>query len=95
MSSWLHAHTRAGQAIKVSLSFGDLILLDGDGPLLLGSAGIGITPMLSTLDHRATVSPDRSVVVIHADRSPTRRARRLELSELVGLCAPWWASRTW
>ncbi|MFH8561440.1 hypothetical protein [Streptomyces sp. NPDC017988] len=87
MSSWLHAPTRAGQAIKVSLPFGDLVLLDGDGPPLLGSAGIGITPVLSMLDHRGTVSPDRSVVVIHADRSPTHRTHRLELSEPVGRLA--------
>ncbi|OON78080.1 globin domain-containing protein [Streptomyces tsukubensis] len=84
VSSWLHAHARAGRTLKVSLPFGDLVLLDGEGPLLLASAGIGITPMLSMLDHLASVSPDRPVVIIHADRSPTDHAHRLELSELVG-----------
>ncbi|MFD8565463.1 globin domain-containing protein [Streptomyces sp. NPDC059639] len=84
VSSWLYAHARAGQILKVSLPFGDLVLPDGDGPLLLASAGIGITPMLSMLHHLATVSPDRPVVVIHADRSPADHAHRLELSELVG-----------
>ncbi|MEV1023272.1 globin domain-containing protein [Streptomyces sp. NPDC050264] len=83
VSSWLHAHARAGQTLKVSLPFGDLVLPDGDGPLLLASAGIGITPMLSMLDHLATVSPDRPVTVIHADRSPAQHAHRLELAELV------------
>ncbi len=72
VSSWLHAHARAGQLLQVSLPFGDLVLPDGEGPLLLASAGIGITPMLSMLDHLAGVSPNRPVVVIHADRSPPR-----------------------
>lgn len=83
VSSWLHAHARPGQTLKVSLPFGDLVLGEGDSPLLLASAGIGVTPMLSMLDHLAVTSPDRPVVVIHADRSPAHHAHRRELSELV------------
>ncbi|MFJ4624402.1 globin domain-containing protein [Streptomyces sp. NPDC088812] len=84
VSSWLHAHARPGDTLKVSLPFGDLLLPEGDSPLLLASAGIGVTPMLAMLEHLATVSPDRPVTVVHADRSPVHHAHRLELSELVG-----------
>ncbi|MCQ4205953.1 globin domain-containing protein [Streptomyces longispororuber] len=83
VSSWLHAHARAGDTLRVSLPFGDLLLPEGDGPLLLASAGIGVTPMLAMLDHLATTSPDRPVTVVHADRSPADHAHRLELVELV------------
>ncbi|GAA2297888.1 FAD-binding oxidoreductase [Streptomyces kunmingensis] len=84
VSSWLHAHARPGQLLKVSLPFGDLVLPEGDGPLLLASAGIGITPMLSMLDHLRDTAPERPVVVVHADRSPALHAHRTELAELVG-----------
>ncbi|MFJ8825202.1 globin domain-containing protein [Streptomyces sp. NPDC102467] len=83
VSSWLHAHGRPGRILKVSLPFGDLVLPDGEGPLLLASAGIGVTPMLSMLDHLTATAPDRPVVVVHADRSPAQHAHRLELSEHV------------
>ncbi|MFD8692169.1 globin domain-containing protein [Streptomyces sp. NPDC059651] len=82
VSAWLHAHARPGLPLKVSLPFGDLVLNEEDGPLLLASAGIGITPMLSMLDHLAGTSPERPVIVIHADRSPAHHAHRLELAEL-------------
>ncbi len=83
VSSWLHAHARPGDLVKVSLPFGDLVLPEGDGPLLLASAGIGITPMLSMLDHLANASAERQVTVVHADRSPAHHAHRLELEDLV------------
>ncbi|MEU9351432.1 hypothetical protein AB0D65_10490 [Streptomyces griseoloalbus] len=68
----------------MSLPFGDLALPEGDSPLFLASAGIGITPMLSTLDHLADTSSGRRVTVVHADRSPAHHAHRLELDDLVG-----------
>ncbi|GGV73511.1 hypothetical protein GCM10010294_35790 [Streptomyces griseoloalbus] len=84
VSSWLHAHARPGDIVKVSLPFGDLAVPEGDSPLLLASAGIGITPMLSILDHLADASSGRRVTVVHADRSPAHHAHRLELDDLVG-----------
>ncbi|WP_320780537.1 globin domain-containing protein [Streptomyces sp. CRN 30] len=84
VSSWLHAHARPGQLLRVSLPFGDLVLPDGDGPVLLASAGIGITPMLSMLDHLAATGSRRPVTVVHADRSPGRHAHRAEHLALVG-----------
>ncbi|AZM64069.1 MULTISPECIES: globin domain-containing protein [unclassified Streptomyces] len=83
VSSWLHAHARPGDIVKVSRPFGDLVLPEGDGPLLLASAGIGVTPMLSMLDHLANASAGRHVTVVHADRSPAHHAHRTELDDLV------------
>ncbi|MFF8813743.1 globin domain-containing protein [Streptomyces pactum] len=83
VSSWLHEHARAGDLLSVSMPFGDLVLPDGDGPLLLASAGIGTTPMLSMLAHLAGTGSERPVTVVHADRSPAGHAHRQELRELV------------
>ncbi|MEU7026007.1 globin domain-containing protein [Streptomyces sp. NPDC046275] len=84
VSSWLHAHAAAGDRVEVSEPFGDLVLPEGDGPLLLASAGIGSTPMLAMLDHLAAAGSTRRVVVVHADRSPAGHAHREELRRLVG-----------
>ncbi|WP_406132643.1 globin domain-containing protein [Streptomyces zaomyceticus] len=83
VSSWLHAHARAGDAMEVSAPFGDLVLPEGDGPLLLASAGIGSTPMLAMLDHLAATGSTRPVVVVHADRGPASHAHAHELRRLV------------
>ncbi|MFI6417088.1 globin domain-containing protein [Streptomyces sp. NPDC050842] len=83
VSSWLHAHARAGDTVEVSAPFGDLVLPEGDGPLLLASAGIGSTPMLAMLDHLAATGSTRPVVVAHADRSPASHAHAAELHRLV------------
>ncbi|MGW4700290.1 globin domain-containing protein [Streptomyces sp. NPDC004285] len=83
VSSWLHAHARAGDTVEVSAPFGDLVLPEGDGPLLLASAGIGSTPMLAMLDHLAATGSTRPVVVVHADRAPASHAHAEELRRLV------------
>lgn len=84
VSGRLHAHAREGDLLRVSRPFGDLVLPDGDGPVLLASAGIGVTPMLAMLDHLALTSARRPVTVVHADRSPAAHAHREEHAELVG-----------
>ncbi|MGW5777774.1 globin domain-containing protein [Streptomyces sp. NPDC003863] len=83
VSSWLHAHAGAGDTVEVSVPFGDLVLPEGDSPLLLASAGIGSTPMLAMLDHLVATGSKRPVVVVHADRSPASHAHADELRRLV------------
>jgi nitric oxide dioxygenase len=83
VSSWLHETARAGDQLTVSLPFGDLVPGEGDGPLLLASAGIGSTPMLAVLDHLTTTGSTRPVTVVHADRSAAGHAHREELRRLV------------
>jgi nitric oxide dioxygenase len=83
VSSWLHAHACPGHTLEVSLPAGDLVLPDADTPLLLASAGIGITPMLSMLDHLALAGSTRPVTVIHADRTPTDHVHRDEQADLI------------
>ncbi|MFD6417143.1 globin domain-containing protein [Streptomyces sp. NPDC060194] len=83
VSHHLHAHAAAGDVLEVSAPFGSLVLPAGDGPLLLASAGIGGTPLLAMLDHLAATGSDRTVVVVHADRTPAAHAHADELRSLV------------
>ncbi|MGR4882057.1 globin domain-containing protein [Streptomyces sp. LARHCF249] len=70
VSNHLHARVRAGDTLRVSAPYGDLVLQDSAAPVLLASAGIGCTPMLSMLEHLAETGHTAPVTVLHADRSP-------------------------
>ncbi|MFD5967290.1 globin domain-containing protein [Streptomyces sp. NPDC058783] len=83
VSSWLHANARKGDVLTMSAPFGDLALAEHDGPLLLASAGIGVTPVLAMLDHLATGGSTRPVTVVHADRTPDDHAHRQEQLDLI------------
>lgn len=69
VSNWLHANVDPGDLLSVGAPFGDVVLEEGDSPLLLASAGIGCTPMISMLAHLAATGATRPVTVLHADRS--------------------------
>jgi nitric oxide dioxygenase len=77
-------HHFEGDQLRVSAPFGDLVLQDSDAPLVLISAGIGITPIIGILHYLAGTGSTREVLLLHADRSPARHAHRQELKELVG-----------
>ncbi|QUQ66279.1 globin domain-containing protein [Kutzneria sp. CA-103260] len=64
----------AGDTVAVSRPFGDLTLDEDMTPVLLVSAGIGITPMAAMIEHIAEQQPLRSVVAVHAEREPGRHA---------------------
>ncbi|MGW1273024.1 globin domain-containing protein [Streptomyces sp. NPDC002491] len=79
VSQHLHARVREGDVLELSAPYGDLVLADADGaPLLLASAGIGVTPIVAMLAHLAAVGYDAPVTVVHADRSPAHHALRAD-----------------
>jgi len=83
VSGFLHQQLFEGDEVRVSAPFGDLVLDDGTGPLVLVSAGIGVTPILGLLRHLQDTGSTREVLVLHADRTPARHAHRQELKEIV------------
>ncbi len=83
VSNFLHHNLFEGDEIAVSAPFGELVLRDSDAPLVLISAGIGITPVIAILHYLTGTGSKREVLVLHADRSPARHAHRQELKELV------------
>jgi len=84
VSTQLHAHVRRGDRLRVSAPYGDLVLRAADAPVLLASAGIGCTPMLSMLEHLAATGHSAPVTVVHADRSPADHALRTDHELLTG-----------
>ncbi|WP_043260735.1 globin domain-containing protein [Streptomyces sp. e14] len=78
VSNHLHAHVREGDVLQLSAPYGDLVLEDTDAPLLLASAGIGVTPMIAMLEQLADAGHGAPVTVVHADRSPAAHALRAD-----------------
>ena len=77
VSGHLHARVRVGDVLQVSEPYGDLVLDGVAGrPLLLASAGIGVTPMVAMLASLAADGHDAPVTVVHGDRSPADHALR-------------------
>ena len=76
VSRHLHAYAREGARLRVSAPYGDLVLHEDQAPVLLASAGIGCTPMLSMLEHLAASGHPAPVTVVHADRSPAAHPMR-------------------
>ncbi|GAB3800174.1 globin domain-containing protein [Micromonospora zhanjiangensis] len=83
VSTYLHDTVAVGDTLRLSPPFGEVSAVPGDGPLLLVSAGIGVTPAMSALAHLAATDPDRPVALVHADRSESTHALRAELGGLV------------
>lgn len=83
VSSFLVDAVRPGTELIVSHPFGSLRIEGGHTPLVLISAGIGITSTLTTLQNLAETAPLRRVVALHVDHSPYDHARRADIAELV------------
>ena len=73
VSPVLHDSVQVGDTIDVSNPYGDLTLATvsahEERPLVLATAGIGITPAASILQDLAESGSQRRVITLHADRS--------------------------
>ena len=69
-SSYLDRQVRPGTVLDVAAPRGDFILGDGDGPVLLISAGIGVTPVLSMLHQLAAGHSQRDIWWLYGARGP-------------------------
>jgi MOSC domain-containing protein YiiM len=74
VSGYLHEHVRAGVTIDVAAPRGDFTLADGAGPVVLLSAGIGVTPVLAMLHRLAEQRTEREVWWLHTTCWPACRA---------------------
>ncbi|MER5181427.1 globin domain-containing protein [Streptomyces sp. NPDC002896] len=85
VSNHLHARVHEGSALELSDPYGDLVIDDdADTPLLLASAGIGVTPMIAMLAQLADTGHRAPVTVVHGDRSPADHALRADHEAYAG-----------
>lgn len=76
VSNYLHDHVKVGDVLELSAPVGDFVLTPTESPLLLASAGAGITTVLPIVEQIARNQPQRTVIVAHADRTPKAHALR-------------------
>jgi ferredoxin-NADP reductase/MOSC domain-containing protein YiiM len=69
-SSYLNHHLGPGAVLDVAAPRGDFVLDDGTGPILLISAGIGVTPVLSMLHQLADRHSERDIWWLYGARGP-------------------------
>ncbi|MBI3898947.1 MAG: flavohemoprotein [Gammaproteobacteria bacterium] len=82
VSTWIHAKLQAGDTLWVSIPFGNFTpTLDGAQPIVLLSAGVGITPMISVLNTLLDRNPMRPVVFAYAACNSDHHALRADLTD--------------
>ena len=80
MSRFLHDDLRVGDMIEALPPAGDFVLPEGEGPVILISAGVGLTPMISML--HALAETGRPTWYVHAARNGQEHAMGAEIQAL-------------
>jgi len=83
VSTWIHDHLRAGTVIEAAAPRGDFYLDDEADPVVLVSAGIGITPVLAMLHALATQRSEREIWWLHITRDAQSLVFGREVGELI------------
>ena len=83
VSRWLHNNIRDGSVVDVAAPRGDFYLTDGAGPVVLLSAGVGVTPVLAMLHALADAGSTREIWWLHTTRDAHTQAFQQEVSDLI------------
>jgi ferredoxin-NADP reductase/MOSC domain-containing protein YiiM len=83
VSAYLHEHVRPGDLLDVAAPRGTFFLDDGPDPVILLSAGVGVTPVLSMLHTLAKATSKRSVWWVHGARDGAEHPFAAEARELL------------
>jgi nitric oxide dioxygenase len=81
VSPVLHNSVNVGDVLHISNPYGEITLKEGDGPVILASAGIGCTPTASILRSLAESGSDRKVLVLHAESTLDSWALRGQMTD--------------
>jgi nitric oxide dioxygenase len=81
VSNWIHANVTEGSVLQVSPPCGDFLIdTESEHPLVLLSAGVGITPMIAALNRIARRTPQRRMIFAHAARNGAQHAHRADIA---------------
>ncbi len=83
VSQWLHAHIKPGSVIEAAAPRGDFCLTEGSNPVVMISAGIGITPVLAMLHSLAATHSPRDIWWMHTTRDRETQSFAAEVSSLI------------
>ena len=83
VSGYLNRSLRPGALLDVAAPRGDFVLDGGTGPVLLISAGIGVTPVLSMLHQLAAQHSEREICWLHGAHGPDEHPFAAEAHDLL------------
>jgi ferredoxin-NADP reductase/MOSC domain-containing protein YiiM len=83
VSQWLHAHIEPGSLVEAAAPRGDFYLTEGTDPVILISAGIGITPVLAMLHALSAAPSAREIWWLHTTRNRETQAFADEVTALI------------
>jgi nitric oxide dioxygenase len=87
-SCWLHDHAGPGTVLKVAPPAGEFFLDEkDDGPVVLLSGGVGLTPMMSMLESIVRAGNGRPVWYVHGAENGRVHAMGKHARELAGKAA--------
>jgi ferredoxin-NADP reductase/MOSC domain-containing protein YiiM len=82
-STYIHSHVTVGDIVEVAAPRGTFFLTDAESPVILISAGVGVTPVLSMLHTLAATTSSRPVWWLHAARNESQHPFAVESQELL------------
>lgn len=79
VSNYLHDHLQVGDTVSLSAPAGDFalnqkLIQQNEIPLVLVSAGVGVTPILSMLEAQVTTNPQRPIIWVYACQNKEHHA---------------------
>jgi ferredoxin-NADP reductase/MOSC domain-containing protein YiiM/ferredoxin len=83
ISAYLHDHLQAGGTLETSAPRGSFVLQPGSTPVVLISAGIGITPLLGMLNEWKATGSSRPIWWIHGARDAAHLAFGADVDRLL------------
>lgn len=86
VSNYLHDDLQVGDTILLSAPAGDFalnqeLMTQNDIPLVLISAGVGITPILSMLEAQVTTNPQRPIIWVYACQNQHHHAFKHQVDQ--------------
>ena len=93
VSNYLHDDLAVGDRVVLYPPVGDFYLQPGEQPLVLISAGVGVTPMQAMLEHVCQQQPGREVHFLHACENPQQHsfaARQRNIKKDMNLSLHYW-----
>lgn len=88
VSNHLHDHIEEGDTIQLSAPAGDFalnqdLIQQNDIPLVLVSAGVGVTPILSMLEAQVAANPHRPIIWVYACQNQDHHAFASQVEQLL------------
>lgn len=88
VSNYLHDDLQVGDTVSLSAPAGDFalnkpLIMQNDIPLVLISAGVGVTPILSMLEAQVATNPQRPIIWVYACQNKDHHAFNDETHKLL------------